>query len=89
MQNLVQLHAFLLELLSRNKIPTSIKGYNFVINLRKLTHKNPDQELVNINAYANFGQIQSIFSPAIERKRNSEVNQGPSRVITLLQTDGN
>ena len=36
---------------------------------------NPN--FVSINAYANFGRIPSIRSQAIERKRNSDVNQGP------------
>ena len=32
-------------------ILTSIKGHNSVINLWKLTHYNPNLDLVNINAY--------------------------------------
>ena len=38
---------------------------------------NPNLDLVNINAYANFGQIPSICSQDIERERNSDINQGP------------
>ena len=38
---------------------------------------NPDLDLVCINAYAKFGQIPSICSQEIERKRNSDINQGP------------
>ena len=38
---------------------------------------NPNQDLVNINAYAKFGQILSICSQDIERKQNSDLNQGP------------
>ena len=34
-------------------------------------------ELVNIKAYIKFGEILSILSQDIERKRNSDPNQGP------------
>ena len=68
MQNLVKFHQFVLKILSRNEILTSIKGHNSVINLRKLTLNNPNIDLVNINAYAKFGQIPSICSQDIEQK---------------------
>ena len=43
-----------------------------------MTGKNPiDLDLVNINAFIKFGQILSICSKDIERKRNSDMNQGP------------
>ena len=32
---------------------------------------------VSMNAYIKFGEILSICSPDIEKKRNSVVNQGP------------
>ena len=38
---------------------------------------NPIQQLPNINAYANFGQIPSTGSQDTERKWNSDINQGP------------
>ena len=60
-----------------------------VINLRKLTHINPNLDLVNINAYAKCGQIPSICSQDIERKQNSDKNHGSSRAINLLQIDEN
>ena len=37
---------------------------------------NHNLDLVNINAYE-FGQIPSIYSQVIERKWNSDINQGP------------
>ena len=37
---------------------------------------NPNLDLVNINAYAKFGQIRSICSQDIEQKRNSNIIQG-------------
>ena len=38
---------------------------------------NPNLDLVNINAYAKFGQIPSIHSQVIEQKQISDINQGP------------
>ena len=42
-----------------------------------MTVNNLNIDLVNINAYIKFGEILSICSQDIERKRNSGVNQGP------------
>ena len=70
MQNLAKFHQFILKILSGNKILISIKGHNSVKNLWKLKCNNPNLDLVNINAYAKFGQIPSIRSQDIERKRN-------------------
>ena len=35
---------------------------------------NPNIDLVNINAYIKFGEIMSVCSQDIERKRNSGTN---------------
>ena len=74
MQNLVKFRQLFLKILRRNKILTSIKGHNSVINLQKLTHNNPNLGLVNINASAKFGQIPSICYQDIEQKQNSDIN---------------
>ena len=66
MQNLVKIHAFVFKILSGNKILTSIKDHNSGIKLWILTHNNPKLDLVNISAYAKFGQIPSIRSQDIE-----------------------
>ena len=50
--------------LSGNENLTSIKGHNSVTNLRKMKGKNPNLDLVNINAYTKFGKILSICSQA-------------------------
>ena len=41
-------------------------------------YNNPNLDLVDINAYAKFGQNPSICSQdtCIERKQNSDLNQG-------------
>ena len=55
---------------------TSIKGRNSVKNLRKMTGNNPKLDLVNVDVHTKFGQILYIGSQDIERKLNSDVNQG-------------
>ena len=55
----------------------SIKGHNSVKILRKMTDNNPKLDLVNADVHTKFGQILSILSQNIERKQNSDINQGP------------
>ena len=76
-QNLVRFCQFFLKILSENKILTSIKGHNSFKSLQKVTGNNPKLDLVNVDVHTNFGHILSICSQDIERKRNSDVNQGP------------
>ena len=76
-QNLVRFCQFVLKILSGNEILTSIKGRNSVKILQKMTGNNPKLDLVNVDVYTKFGRILSIRSQDIERKRNSDVNQGP------------
>ena len=78
-QNLVGFCQFVLKILSGNKILTSIKGRNSVKILRKMTGNNPKLDLVNDDVHTKFGRILSIRSQDIERKRNSDVNIGPSK----------
>ena len=42
-----------------------------------MTYNNPKLDLVNMNVYMKFGEIMSICSQDIERRRNLGVNQGP------------
>ena len=76
-QNLVGFCQFVLKILSGNKILTSIKGRNSVKILRKMTGNNPKLDHVNVDVHTEFGSILLIRSQDIERKRNTEVNQGP------------
>ena len=55
----------------------SIKGRNSVKTLRKMMGNNPKLDLVNDDVHTKFSRIPSIRSQDIERKRNSDVNQGP------------
>ena len=43
----------------------------------KMMCNNPNIDIVNINAYIKFGEILSICSQDIDRKRIFGVNQGP------------
>ena len=75
-QNLVGFCRFVFKILSGNKILTSIKGLNFFKILEKMTGNNPKLDLVNVDVHTKFSRILSIRSQHIERKRNSDVNQG-------------
>ena len=76
-QNLVSFCQFVLKLLSKNQILTSIKGRNSVANLRKTMIYNTNIDLVNDNVYTKFGLNRSMRFQDIEQKLNSDVNQGP------------
>ena len=78
-QNLVLFCQFVLKILSKNRILTSIKGSNSVANLQKKHTKiyNTNIDLVNDNVFTKFGLILPIRSQDIEQKPNSDVNQGP------------
>ena len=75
-QNLVLFCQFVLKILSKNRIQTSIKGSNSVANLQKnkdLQYQHRSCDYV----FTKFGLILSIRSQDIEQKPNSDVNQGP------------
>ena len=75
-QNLVLFCQFILKILSKNQILTSIKGRNSVANLRKTKIYNTNLDLVTDNVYTKFGINRSIRFQDIEQKLNSDVNQG-------------
>ena len=96
-QNLVGFCQFILKILSGNEILTSIKGYNSVKILRKMTGNNPKQSLVDVDVHTKFGQILSIRSQDIEQKRNvngitesrndgTTEGQGESSIAPLFQS---
>ena len=77
LQSLVSFCQFVLKILSKNQILTSIKRRNSVANLRYTMIYNTNVDLVNDNVYKKFGLIRSIRFREIEQKLNSDVNQGP------------
>ena len=76
-QNLVLFCQFVLKILSKNRILTSIKGSNSVAKLQKTKIYHTNIDLVNDNVFTQFGLILSIRSQDIEQKPNSDNNQGP------------
>ena len=76
-KNLVLFFQFVLKILSKNRILTSIKGSNSVANLQKNKDLQNNIDLVNDNVLTKFGLILSIRSQDIEQKPNSDVNQRP------------
>ena len=83
-QNLVLFCQFVLKILSKDQILTSIKGHNSVANLRKTKIYNINLDLVTDNVYTNFGLILSIRSQDIKQKTN--FNQGPNSLANLRKT---
>ena len=75
--NLVLFCLFVLKILSKNQILTSIKGRNSVANLRKTKINNSNLDLVTDNVHTNFRLNLSIRSQDVEQKPNFDVNQGP------------
>ena len=75
-QTLVSFCKFVLKILSKNQILTSIKGRNSVANLRKTTIYNTKVDIVDENVFTKFGLNRSIRFQDIEQKLNSDVNQG-------------
>ena len=53
-----------------------------------MTGNNPKLDLVNDDMHTKFGPILSIHSQDIERKRNSDVNQGPLLRQNFAINDG-
>ena len=54
-----------------------------------MTGNNPKLDLVNDDLHTKFGWILSIRSQDIERKQNSDVNQGPLLRQILQKMTGN
>ena len=77
LQSLVSFCQFVLKILNKNQILTSIKGRNSVANLRKTTIYDTKVDLVDDNVFTKFGLNWSIRFKDIEQKLNSDVKQGP------------
>ena len=66
----------------------SIKDRNSVKILRKITGNNSKLDNVDVDVHTKFGQLLSICSQDIERKRNSDINQGPKLRQNFAKNDG-
>ena len=76
LQSLVSFCQFVLKILSKNQILTSIKGRNSLANLPKTMIYDTNVDLVDDNVYTKFGLSRSIRFGDIEQNLNSDVNQG-------------
>ena len=85
-QNLVRSCPFILKIWSKNQSLTSIKGCNYVGNLRKTKIYDTNADLVNDDVYTKFGLNLSIRSQDMEQKPNSDVNKGRNSVANLRKT---
>ena len=82
-QNLVLFCQFVLKILSKNQILTSIKGRNSVANLRKTKIYDTNLDFVTDNVYTNFGFILSIRSQDIEQNQILTSIKGRNSVANL------
>ena len=85
-QNLVLFCQFVLKILSKNRILTSIKGRNSVSNLQKTKIYNTNIDLVNDNVFTKFGLILSIRSQDIEQNQILISIKGRNSVANLRKT---
>ena len=85
-QNLVLFCQFVLKILSKNQILTSIKGRNSVANLRKTKINNTNLDLVTDNVYANFPLNLSIRSQDVEQDQILTSIKGRNSVANLQKT---
>ena len=76
-QNLFSICLFVLKLLCKKQILTSIKDRNSVVYLRRMARYNPHIDLVNDISYKKFGLNLFIRSQDMEQKPNSDANEGP------------
>ena len=82
-QNLISLCLFVLKILGKNKILTSIKGRNSVANLRKTMIYITNVDLVNNYVYTKFGLNQSIRFQDIKQNSILTLIKGRNSVANL------
>ena len=85
-QKLVLFCQFVLKILSKNKILTSIKGRNSVANLRKTKIYNTILDLVTDNVYTNLGLILSIRSQLLSKNQILTSIKDRNSVANLRKT---
>ena len=86
MINIQNLVLFCQLVLKKNQILTSIKGRNYVANLRKKKIYNTNVDLVNDNVYTKFGLNLSIRSQDIEQKQILTSIKSRNSVANLRKT---
>ena len=86
-QNLVLFCQFVLKILSKNQILTSIKGRNSVANLRKTKIYNITLDHVTDKVYTKFRLNQSIRSQDIEKNQILTSIKGRNSVANLRKNN--
>ena len=82
-QNLVLFCQFILKILSKNQILTSIKGRNSVANLRKIKIYNTHIDLVNDDVYTKFSPICLFVLKILSKKQILTSIKGRNSVANL------
>ena len=82
-QNFVSICLFVLKILSKNQILTSIKGRNSVANLQKTMIYNTKVDLVDDNVYTKFGLNRSNRFQDIEQNSILSSIKGSNFVANL------
>ena len=86
-QTLVSFCQFVLKILSKNQILTTIKGRNSLANLPKTSIYNTKVDLVNDNVYTKFGLNRSIIFQDIEQNSILTSIKGRNSVANLPKYD--
>ena len=85
-QNLVLFCQFVLKILSKNRILTSIKGSNSVANLQKTKIYNTNIDLVNDNVFTKFGFICRFVLKILSKNQILISIKGRNSVANLRKT---
>ena len=84
MQNLGKFHQYVPKILSRNKILTSIKGHNSVINLQKLTYVIIPTQILSVSMHMQNLVKFHQFGLKILREKEKQISmKGHNSVINL------
>ena len=83
--NLVSICLFVLKILSKNQILTSIKGRNSVANLRKTMIYNTNVNLVNDNVFTKFGLKHLLVFKILSKNSILTSIKGCNSVANLLE----
>ena len=85
-QNLVLFCQFVLKILSKNQILSSIKGRNSVANLRKTKIYNINVDIVNNNVFKSLVSFCQFFLKILSKTQILTSNKGRNYVANLLKT---
>ena len=81
--NLVSISLFVLKILNKNRILTSVKGCNFVAKLRKTTFYNPKVDIVYDNVYTKFVSVSLFVLKILKKNLILTSNKGHNSVVKL------